>query len=208
MFTLKITADGSTTLVGAAYPTETYHSERGAVGEAHHVFVRFLKQGDRVLEVGLGTGLNALLSWQSGLNLSYTAIERYPIDLATVRRLSFYGPQLEAIHTAEWGTPATLDPHFSIQKIEQDLLAVDFEQLGPFDTVFFDAFAPDVVPEQWTEAVFKNIYAASAPEAQLMTYTSKGDVRRAMGAAGWVVEKIEGALGKRHMLRGVKIQEK
>lgn len=204
MFLLKTTADGSSTLVGEAYPTETYHSDRGAVGEAQHVFIRFLRSGDRVLEVGFGSGLNALLSLQTGLSLHYTTIERYPVDMETVRKLSFYGPSLEELHAACWGEAVVLDPRFSIRKIEQDLLSVDFEALGPFDTVFFDAFAPDVVPEQWSVDIFSKIFAASAPNAQLLTYTAKGSVRRAMQAAGWEVERLEGALGKRHMVRATR----
>lgn len=204
MFIIKPTADGSSTLFGSAYPSEAYHSDRGAVGEARHVFIRFLRSGDRVLELGLGSGLNALLAWQTGLGLDYTAVERYPIDWATVRGLSFYGPQLEALHAAPWGRATALDDRFSFRKVEDDFLVVDFAALGPFDTIFFDAFAPDVVPDQWSEAIFAKIFAASAPGAQLMTYTAKGAVRRAMQSAGWQVEKLQGALGKRHMLLGMK----
>ena len=202
VFTLKTTADGSTTLVGSAYPTETYHSERGALGEAHHVFVRFLNEGDRVFEVGFGTGLNALLSRQTGLKLHYTAIERYPVDLATIRQLSFYSPVLEALHAAPWNREVSMGERFTLHKIEGDLLSTPLD--GPFDTVLFDAFAPDVVPEQWTTEVFANIYAAAAPSAQLLTYSAKGSVRRALAQAGWRVERLEGALGKRHMVRATK----
>lgn len=38
----------------------------------------------------------------------------------------------------------------------------------------------------------------------LVTYCSKGDVRRAMQAAGFSVEKIPGPEGKREMIRTVK----
>jgi tRNA U34 5-methylaminomethyl-2-thiouridine-forming methyltransferase MnmC len=38
----------------------------------------------------------------------------------------------------------------------------------------------------------------------LVTYCSKGDVRRALIAAGFTVEKIPGPPGKREMLRAIK----
>jgi ADP-ribose pyrophosphatase YjhB (NUDIX family) len=45
---------------------------------------------------------------------------------------------------------------------------------------------------------------ALKPGGQLVTYCSKGDVRRAMEEAGFVVDKIPGPPGKREMLRATK----
>ena len=39
----------------------------------------------------------------------------------------------------------------------------------------------------------------------LVTYSSKGDVRRAMQEAGFNVEKISGPRGKREMVRALKL---
>jgi len=38
----------------------------------------------------------------------------------------------------------------------------------------------------------------------LVTYSAKGDVRRAMQSVGFVVERLPGPPGKREMLRGTK----
>ena len=62
------TADGSFTLF-IPEVEETYHSTHGAVQESLHVFIESgLKACDkeaiRILEVGLGTGLNAALTLQ------------------------------------------------------------------------------------------------------------------------------------------------
>ena len=73
-----------------------------------------------------------------------------------------------------------------------------------FDVVFFDAFSPDAQPELWTEEVFRNVYALMKTGGVLMTYCAKGDVRRAMLAAGFRVEKLQGPPGKRHILRARK----
>ncbi len=60
------TADGSHTL---RHPLlgDTYHSTRGAVGEAMHVFIQsgfnqISKPHVRIFEMGFGSGLNALLT--------------------------------------------------------------------------------------------------------------------------------------------------
>lgn len=83
----------------------------------------------------------------------------------------------------------------------------DPDGLLRFDLVYWDAFAPDTQPELWTADVFAHIYGAMADGGVLVTYSSKGDVRRALQAAGFAVEKLPGALGKRHMLRARKVVE-
>jgi tRNA U34 5-methylaminomethyl-2-thiouridine-forming methyltransferase MnmC len=65
---LRLTADGSPTLYVPELD-ETYHSMHGSVQEARHVFIenalRFVATESKqvnILEVGFGTGLNALLT--------------------------------------------------------------------------------------------------------------------------------------------------
>ena len=66
-----------------------------------------------------------------------------------------------------------------------------------YDVVLFDAFAPAAQPELWTAAAMDRMRLALKPGGQLVTYCSKGDVRRAMEEAGFVVDKIPGPPGKR-----------
>jgi tRNA U34 5-methylaminomethyl-2-thiouridine-forming methyltransferase MnmC len=73
-----------------------------------------------------------------------------------------------------------------------------------YDVVYFDAFSPDAQPELWTEDVFRCVYGLMRRGGVLTTYCAKGDVRRAMLAAGFGVEKLQGPPGKRHILRAVK----
>jgi tRNA U34 5-methylaminomethyl-2-thiouridine-forming methyltransferase MnmC len=70
--------------------------------------------------------------------------------------------------------------------------------------VYWDAFGPRVQEELWTKAIFEKVYTMCAKDAILVTYSSKGDVRRALLAAGFEVEKIPGPPGKREMLRARK----
>ena len=71
------------------------------------------------------------------------------------------------------------------------------------DVVYFDAFAPDKQPEVWAQDLFDKIYSAMNHGGVLTTYCAKGSVRRMMQQAGFSVERIQGAAGKREMLRAV-----
>jgi tRNA U34 5-methylaminomethyl-2-thiouridine-forming methyltransferase MnmC len=73
------------------------------------------------------------------------------------------------------------------------------------DVIFLDAFAPAVSPELWTVEMMQKYYTCLQPHGILVTYCAKGEVRRAMQSAGFLVERIPGPKGKREMLRAIKI---
>ena len=204
------TADGSHTLRHPA-TGDTYHSLRGAVGEAEHVFIRagfdrIEAPHIRVFEMGFGSGLNALLTWrrarENGKTVDYRTVELYPVAPETAARLNFSDDILRAMHAAPWGVPVPLDDRFRLTKYRMSLTEIAFDTF--FDVIYFDAFSPDTQPELWTEAIFQKLYTHTAPGGVLTTYSAKGEVRRALQAAGYAVERLPGALGKRHMLRGHK----
>ncbi len=203
---IEITDDGSATLRSEVCG-DTYHSTRGAVGEARHVFIEAgfnAANGEKILEIGFGSGLNAWLTLQeaekAGRRVDYTAIELYPIDENVAAKLGYTADErFMALHRAEWDKWVEVDKNFRLRKIHADLVKI--QNLDTFDVVYFDAFAPDTQPEMWTEDVFERIFAAMAPGGILTTYCAKGDVRRTMHRVGFVVERLPGALGKRHMIR-------
>jgi len=224
---LKITSDGSHTLYVPEL-NEHYHSIHGAVQESNHVFIEAgLKVVDsgqwtvgrkrtiRVFEVGLGTGLNALLTYleakKQGIKIEYTAIEAFPLEKEIYTALNFSsvitGENVDAIlnliHTSAWNTPVELSPDYVLVK-RHDALENIVLETDKYDLVYFDAFAPEVQPELWTEDIFRKIYNAMANGGILVTYCCKGDVKRAMKAAGFTIEKLHGPPGKREMLRGKK----
>ncbi|MDR0907734.1 MAG: tRNA (5-methylaminomethyl-2-thiouridine)(34)-methyltransferase MnmD [Rikenellaceae bacterium] len=210
--TIEHTADGSATL-RSPLTGETYHSTRGAVGESRHVFIEsgFLATACdpvAVLEVGFGSGLNAWLTLLETLHkartVRYTAVELYPVPQDIAARLGYTSdPRFVAMHAAEWGYPTEICCGFTLRKLNVDVTA-EPALGGGFDVVYFDAFAPDTQPEMWTPRLFETIYEAMNPGGVLVTYSAKGTVRRAMQQAGFAVEKLPGALGKRHMLRATK----
>jgi tRNA U34 5-methylaminomethyl-2-thiouridine-forming methyltransferase MnmC len=220
--TIETTADGSATLRSPLHG-DTYHSLRGAVGEARHVFIEagFLAQehnqsdfsselplSRKILEMGFGTGLNAWLTLEeaarTGGRIEYTAVELYPVPVEVAARLNYTAdPRFMALHAAPWGEWTEPAEGFRLRKLQGamgDILDRS-EFSATFDLVYWDAFAPDTQPELWTAELFARVFETTAPGGVLVTYSSKGDVRRALRAAGFAVERLPGALGKRHMLR-------
>ncbi|MDL2320618.1 tRNA (5-methylaminomethyl-2-thiouridine)(34)-methyltransferase MnmD [Alistipes sp. OttesenSCG-928-B03] len=205
------TADGSQTL---RHPVmgETYHSVNGAVAESRHVFISngfdlCAKDEVAILEVGFGSGLNALLTLnaarEQGRRVRYTAVELYPMSPETAAAMTYAAdPAFMALHASEWGAPQEITHGFSLHKVAADLTEVQFATI--FDVVYFDAFAPDCQPQLWTREVFAKLHKAMSPDGALVTYSAKGDVKRALREAGFEVRRLPGAPGKRHMLRAVK----
>jgi tRNA U34 5-methylaminomethyl-2-thiouridine-forming methyltransferase MnmC len=213
------TADGSMTIQLPQWQ-EQYHSMHGAVQETRHVFIQqglynFARRPVDILEVGFGTGLNALVTLLEapvlGLTVGYTALEAFPVGEAEWQALDYAarlgqgdaGEALfEALHRAPWGQPCQITPAFSLHKVLTDFR--DFSSQPAFDLVYFDAFGARVQPELWTEGVFACMYQALRPGGFLVTYAARGSVRRAMQAVGFRTERLPGPPGKREMLRAQK----
>jgi tRNA U34 5-methylaminomethyl-2-thiouridine-forming methyltransferase MnmC len=71
-----------------------------------------------------------------------------------------------------------INEYFTLEKKSTDLL--NFCPSQPFNLVYYDAFAPKAQPELWTKEVFKKLFFMLDPGGVLVTYCSKGDVRRAL----------------------------
>ncbi len=214
---LKITQDGSHTLYVPEID-EHYHSHFGALTESKHIFINaglasLEASAVSVLEVGFGTGLNALLSAihaeENKIRVSYTSLEKYPLDPSLVRQLNYgplagsRGPQLfEAIHAASWGEQNAITEWFSLTKILSDLTVED--PAGLYDIIFFDAFGPDKQPEMWTEDVMRRIEAVTHAGSVFVTYSAKGSLKRMLRALSFDVTLLPGPPGKRVMTRAVK----
>lgn len=213
------TGDGSKTIQIEDW-NEQYHSKHGAVQEAYHVFIEhglrlFNNKPITILEIGFGTGLNALITLleasKQHLHIDYVGVEAFPVALDEINALD-YCEQLgvqhkEAtflkMHSSVWEEKNEITSNFSLIKQKKDFKEIDQENL--FDLVYFDAFGARVQPELWTEAVFMIMYKALKPKGILVTYAAKGSVRRAMQAVGFTVERLPGPPGKREMLRAVKV---
>jgi tRNA U34 5-methylaminomethyl-2-thiouridine-forming methyltransferase MnmC len=209
---------------------EHYHSIHGALTEARHVFIKngldayHLEHGFneyRVLELGFGTGLNALLAmgWaeEHKTRITYTTLEKYPLPIELVSELN-YASMMEGnlsgdwkhwfnqIHQADWNKSESINPWFVLEKYKLD--ALEFTKLkqcvAAVDVIFFDAFAPNKQSELWDIAVFKTFYELCKPGSFLVTYCAQGQLRRNLKEAGFVSIRLEGPPGKREMTRGLR----
>ena len=218
---LFTTADGSKTFYLPEL-NEYYHSHHGAIQEARHVFLKnglFEKANQQklhILEVGVGTGLNAFLTaveaLQKGLEITYTGLEAFPLTPQEAQEMAYTNnPDLELfddlfseIHATSWGEFAVINPNFKLKKQKETLQQTNFET-EIFDLVYFDAFGPRVQPEMWTLELFKKLYHALKPGGILVTYCAKGQVKRDLKSAGFDVENLPGPPGKREMIRAKKM---
>lgn len=217
---LATTRDGSHTLY-VPHLDEHYHSTYGAITESRHVFLdagllrRMEGPEVSVLEIGFGTGLNALLTFITArdkqVKVTYHALEKFPVDLVLVEQLNYASllprvPDAESlfasIHRASWNETTILHPFFYLHKIRDDL--ADFQPEFKYDLIFFDAFAPEKQPEMWTQDIFNRLYKNLRPDGIITTYCVKGTVKRMLKTAGFRIEKLPGPPGKREMLRGTK----
>lgn len=215
-----LTQDGSHSIVARRFGV-SYHSKYGALQESMHVFIDaglkpLLRPGGRlsVLEAGLGTGLNAFLTYLEGekvlAEIFYEAIEAFPLDPDFAAGLNFpvilqvpdQGQVFEAIHQLPWGATHAFGPRFTFRKVLGRF--EDYHSENTFDVVFFDAFAPGAQPEVWETEVLDHFYQALRSGGVLVTYCAKGEVKRRLRALGFQVETLVGPPGKREMVRAVK----
>jgi tRNA U34 5-methylaminomethyl-2-thiouridine-forming methyltransferase MnmC len=217
---LRLTEDGSHSLLNCNL-NELYHSKHGAIQESMHVFIKMglhkkltLRPSVSILEIGFGTGLNAFLTLLenklSSLQIFYTALEAYPIPKEKIQELN-YATILSAeniflfqkIHSCEWEMKTEITVNFSLTKIKSKLESAI--NLPNVDLIYFDAFSPAVQPELWTEEIFSKLFKCLKPEGILVTYSAKGEVKRNLKKAGYVVEGVSGPPGKREMTIATKL---
>lgn len=175
----------------------------------------------RILEIGFGTGLNALLtineSMRSVIRVAYDALEAYPLPDEIWQQLNFTevigksqasglndpGKLFSDLHRLGWDQVTQITPDFSIRKIHARLETFVPDQ-DVYDLIYFDAFDPVAQPGLWTVGIFEKLYRSMAAGGVLVTYSSKGSVKRALKSAGFIVERLTGPPGKRHMVRATK----
>lgn len=214
MLDLIKTADGSTTLYVKELD-ETYHSRHGALSESKHVFIEnglrdVLKDNNKksisILEIGFGTGLNALLTLEEVkkyplIKFAYHTIEAYPIDIALVNQLnySFNKYDLMLLHKSEWNKAVLLKDNLIFYKHHTKL--EDFFIDKKFDLIYYDAFGPRAQAEMWEKDILLKTTSFLNNNGKLVTYCAKGEVKRIFKNAGFVVETLKGPQGKREMIR-------
>ncbi|MEQ8713487.1 MAG: tRNA (5-methylaminomethyl-2-thiouridine)(34)-methyltransferase MnmD [Cyclobacteriaceae bacterium] len=217
------TEDGSSSIYDAGLD-ETYHSTHGAIQESNHVYIKaglnyWLSQNAgkpiEILEVGMGTGLNVILTLKAqleiGFPIRYTAIEPYPVGQKILEALNYkeklnhsiVSELFDRLHELPWGQVSSLSLEFNLEKLEQTFQ--DFMSDQTFDLVYYDAFAPEKQAELWDRQWLQKVHYLLNPGGIICSYCAKGDFKRNLKAIGFKVERLSGPPGKAQMIRALKL---
>jgi len=199
--------------------------------ETRHIFLdgnqlptRFSQAGQMAIgELGFGTGLNFLCSWQlwdqtpkpETARLHFFSVEKFPLRSEDFIKAGAAWPVLQA-YTDQLATvwpPATTGFHqlsfgdvtLTIYHGNADKGLKKLQTFSPrIDAWFLDGFSPSRNAEMWTPEIYESMAALSAPDATLSTFTVAGQIRRDLERAGFAVSRQEGYGKKRHMLTGTR----
>ena len=218
---LTKTADGSNTLFNDIIG-EHYHSSHGALQESMHVFIEAgLKhavdinpnQAINILEVGFGTGLNFILSFshceENNVQLNYTGIEAFPLSIDVIEETGYD----EYVSSEIWAnfiskyencliSKQNLSSHCDLTIAHTELQ--NFSSETKFDVIYYDAFSVQNQPEMWTDEMIAHVCSFLKVGGIFVSYAITGNLKRAVKSAGFIIQKLPGAPGKREMLRGIK----
>lgn len=209
---LYITADGSPTLINT--DGVAYHSRLGAEAESRYVYLQASQLAARlaattapvrVLEVGLGTGLNFVLVAEAAAaapqaQVHYTSFEPQPVPLALLAAYYVHlphlqGPATQALLTGQGsGQLGNLSWDFVLQPWPQPLPPASQ------DVIFYDAFGPKDAPALWTPQVLTHTLACLRPGGVLVTFSINGATKRLLRTLGYAFERPKGFGPKREML--------
>jgi tRNA U34 5-methylaminomethyl-2-thiouridine-forming methyltransferase MnmC len=217
-----MTSDGSKTIFNEQVG-ENYHSRHGALQESKHVFLnsglnyyleRKTEKKASILEVGFGTGLNFLVTAdhciKNQIQLNYTGIEAFPLNQDMIAETGYH----EYISEKLWDSFLTnysialngathINDTCLLEIAPEKLLNFKSEYL--FDVIYFDAFAAVHQPEMWNLESLNQICKFVKQGGVFVSYAITGELKRAMKSLGFSIEKVPGAVGKREMLRAVKL---
>ena len=209
--------DGSNTIFSSEFD-EFYHSPRGAISESNYVYIKngleeYIKRTNSssisIFELGFGTGLNALLSYQfaskNNLKINYTSIEKNPIDPKTLEQLSYYKEykaDYKPIIEAEWGKLTQISNNFHIKKIHSDI--INYQTNEKYNIIYFDAFAKSKQSEIWSNEIISKMSEILYTNGNFVTYASTSQLKKQLKTLKFNIIKTKGALGKREMTLAIK----
>ena len=206
---------------------DVYFSREDGLEEARHVFLG----GNRLVsrwhhgpvgcigELGFGSGLNFLATWQAWRQqgrlgtLRFASVERYPLTRPELTSVVALWPELAAEAQAlVQAYPEAPQGHWQAcwEGVE---LSVDFQEASsalahwPAHSVeawYLDGFSPRVNPDLWAKDVLRSVFRLTAPGGSAATYTVAGTVRRTLQSVGFHLQKLPGYGRKREMLRAEK----
>ena len=195
---------------------DPYYGRGDGLAEARHVFLAGNTMVERtgpltIAELGFGTGLNLATLWRDrGAPFHFVSFERYPLAVEDADRALSRWPELDEqrrTFARLWpaltsGRPVALAPGITARLVLGDANETLPAWNGRADAWFLDGFAPARNPDLWSPPLMRAVFEHTAPGGTFATYSAAGHVRRRLAEAGFEVERVAGAPGKRHMTVG------
>ncbi|SFD02591.1 tRNA (5-methylaminomethyl-2-thiouridine)(34)-methyltransferase MnmD [Tropicimonas isoalkanivorans] len=197
---------------------DPYYSLENGLAETRHVFLAGnalpdrLQSGFTVAELGVGTGLNLLAlaecAASAGVDgVCYVGFEAYPLDRPDIDRALAPFEDLAPWRDALLEVWPPVANSAKVGPVSASLIPGDARETlrawdGAADAWFLDGFAPARNPELWQADLMAEVARHTRPGGTFATYTAAGEVRRALTAAGFTVERRPGYGRKRHMTAG------
>ncbi len=195
---------------------DPYFSLENGLEETRHVFLsgnglpeRFV-DGFHIAELGFGTGLNLLASWQAWRDhgcagkLHFTSFELFPMGPDEMAKSLALFPVDQDLATRLVSAMRVGDTRFEADDLVFNLVIDDARETvaswhSTADAWFLDGFSPAKNPELWEADLMQAVFDHTRTQGTVATYTAAGAVRRALADVGFEVERIKGFGRKRHM---------
>ncbi|GKT11369.1 MAG: tRNA 5-methylaminomethyl-2-thiouridine biosynthesis bifunctional protein [Thiomicrorhabdus sp.] len=183
----------------------------------------------RIAETGFGSGLNFLSAAQHWLKhspescqLHFISFEKHPMKLLDIERVHQTYSLFPEISTAlcqhypllmpgwhdVWLFEGRIRLTLWFGDVLKGLPECDASTGAKVDAWILDGFTPGKNPDMWQPALYQQMNRLSHAQTTFATFTSAGDVRRALQAAGFSVQKASGFGKKREMCFGGLAQER
>ncbi len=211
------TEDGVHSIISEKFGT-SYHSLQGALIETDTVYINMgLKylvekglQNISIFEMGFGTGLNAIRTYDKALDqnlkINYTTIEAYPLITEEYTNLNFFeflGHDLEKqfikMHESESQAKITFHESFHFTKIIDKI--ENYQTQQKFDLIYYDAFGPETQAYLWEEPMMKKMRDMLSSNGILVTYCAKGTFKRVLKSLNFHIDSLPGSGRKREITR-------
>ena len=195
--------------------------------QPNHLIERFSELDEkaifRIAETGFGSGLNFLSVAQHWLaqapvssQLHFISFEKHPMQLEDIERvhqtyslfpeisvaLCEHYPLLMPGWHDVWLFEGRIRLTLWFGDVLKGLPECDASSSSKVDAWILDGFTPGKNPDMWQPALYQQMNRLSHPQTTFATFTSAGDVRRALQAAGFSVTKASGFGKKREMCFG------